>query len=76
MTESVVEKVIAERFSTVDQCLEQLKSCGYENEASVLENNIAFISLIRIARRAEELDGHGEAVVERMMEMRDNMKGM
>lgn len=36
-------------FKTLNEIVEQLKSCGYECEAGPLENNVAFQKLAELA---------------------------
>jgi hypothetical protein len=38
-------------YNTLDKIVKQLESCNYENEASLLVNNVAFIALKRMAEK-------------------------
>lgn len=54
-SESTSEKKI-EEYQTLQQIVDQLKWCGYESEAGLLEKNVAFIALERMAAKEGDAD--------------------
>ena len=43
-------KIKMDEFDTIEKIVSQLKRCDYENEAGILNKNIAFLALERMAK--------------------------
>jgi len=59
------EEVIAEYEGNITKIVEQLESCNYECEGSVLVNNVAFIALKRMMGQENKHKKLLEEIVER-----------